>query len=170
MHETINRTRAEFEQDTAEMLAGEAPPTRMNGPGLLMFCEPDTPQPATGMLLVQPMRHYDELILQVEWKMVDPGYRALFDLVQTIAEFPCDEGTAWTPLREQYDPRKSTWMMCPSQLCSENLMRLRYRGLHVTAIGAKLLTSPVGAPLRARIWTLLLGHGEERTDAEGRAP
>ena len=170
MHDNDPRTRDEINQDLAEMLGGEPPAPRMNGPALMLLCDGRTPQPATGMLLILPMRNYDGLILRADWKLDDPHHRAILELVQTLDEFPGDEGTAWTPLREQYDPRKSTWVHNPSARCAENAMRLRYRDLHATAVGMRLRTSPEKAPLRARIWCLLLGRstdGREGVDPDG---
>lgn len=152
--------------DTA---APEPLPPYVNGPAIYLLWHPENErqEPEGGVIIYAPVLNYDEVVLQVSWKMVDPSAKARFDLVQTLVEYPpkLDDPSIWTPLLDQYDREKSTVLHAPGMAAAENRMRLRYHDLHATYLGLRLVSLPCNARASARIDALLLGHSP-RSDVE----
>jgi hypothetical protein len=169
------RSRRDVESDLAEMLSGEAMVVGgCCGPSLLMLHDPESGGSSNDMMIVQPMPNYDELGLQIAWKMADPTHLARLELVKTLEwDAKLEDPEAWHPMLDQYDRKRSTFIVPPNEWAAENRLVLRYADVHCHSIGvtlrARSKTGPIppwGARMYARIWSLLIRGTPERRGAQ----
>lgn len=157
-------TLAEVEQEAqaqtmAEVGQMDRRVARVCGPALYLAPDPSSPTFRGGTILIGPKHGYDEVQIQVVWRMENPTHAARLFVLTTCVEEPSAE-SPWADITESYDRKRATKLREPATWATENHLMLTYREVYAPFVGFRLETDPMDTRLMARLWVILVGHGE----------